>query len=303
MNKRGIALIFALLVTVVLAILLNSFFIKAINENNAVKRYVNSVKALWAAEAGVADAKKNLPNSPNDDNLGSCQYQTITSFRTTIGANSYYDITSTGTAPFTSGGEISKTINVIAKMGAADPSKFKYGLGAANDLCFGGASCNKDADDFLDPEVCNGVPCWKEFDATINFADMFGHSQAEVEAVATHYTEANFPGVVSGVTWVDVTPGQALNVGSSATGSGILIVEGDAQFEGSYQFHGIIYVLGTLRARGTFDSYGSTVVASGVGVDSVNGTPEFHYNVGDITSALQQLASNFSSIVSWKEGS
>lgn len=304
MNKRGIALIFSLLVTVVLVILVNSFFVKTINENNAVKRHVFSVRAFWAAEAGIAEAIDNLPASPTNGFLGSCRYETTTSYRTTINSSNYYDINSIGIIAVP-GGEVRRTVSVVVKNGAVDPSKFKYGIGAANDLCFGGA-CKKPAEDYLDPDVCNGGPCWKDFDNTINFQDLFGYSQSDVKAVATQYTDANFMaatggGAVGGVTWVDVAAGNTLNINGSAAGSGILIINGDARIEGTYQFHGIIYVLGTLTARGTMDAYGSTIVASSAGIDTINGTPEFHYNVADITSALQQLASNFANVVSWKE--
>ncbi len=302
MNKRGVALIAGLLVITVLFILGGSFFLKAANENNLTRRYVSSMKALWVAEAGVAEAIVNLPSSPNDGTVGDYQYQTTTTYRATIDNSDYYDVVSTGSVPLT-GGNVTRAVNAIVKRGPVDPSKFRYGIQAANDLCFGSPqNCNKPAEDFLDPDICNGESCAKEFDSTINFSDMFGQSQSAVEAIATHYTESTFPGGVSGVNWVDVTPGQKLMVAGGDTGTGILIIDGDVEFAGTYQFQGIIYVLGNLTARGTFDAYGSTIVASSVGADSINGTPEFHYDESYITSALQELSNNFKAIVSWKEG-
>ncbi len=305
MNKRGIALVISFSVVLVLFMLLGSFFIKTINENNSAKRYVNSVRALWLAEAGVADAKRNLPNSPINNSLGGYRYETNTTLRTTIGSDNYYDITSIGIVTLPTGGDITRTVDAVVKKGSADPSKFNYAIRAANDLCFGGQNCNKDPYDFIEPnsDICGDGddPCWKEQDPLINFDDLFNHTQTEVESIATHYNETNFTGAVSGVTWVDVTAGETLMATGGLTGSGVLIIDGDVQFGGTYQFYGIIYVLGNMTARGTFDNFGGTIVASSVGVDSINGTPEFHYSPADIEDALEELEGYFKTIVSWKE--
>lgn len=312
MNKRGVVLIFGLLVAMVLIILVLTFWDKTMDENNFVIRYVNSVRALWVAEAGVAEAIVNLPNSPTNGNLGSYSYATTTVHRITIGGYDYYDIVSTGIVDLPSGGNITREVNVVVKEHSIDPTKFRYSIQAANDLCFGGQNCNKDPYDFIEPDNppgCFGGDCYTEFDGAINFADMFGYGQAFVSSVANHYTETTFPGAISGVTWVDVTPGQYLTINGGSgdpdnpDGTGILIVNGDLRVEGSYVFRGIIYVLGTLRARGTFDSYGSIVTASSAGIDSINGTPDFFWDQNDIANALQQLSSFSRVIVSWKETS
>lgn len=302
MNKsKGIALILCIFVILVVFILAGSLFYKVINENSLVSRYVNTVRAFWVAEAGIAEAINNLPAPAVSGSLGDYNYSAQTSYRTTINSSNYYDINSTGIVN-AGGSQVSNTIKAIVKTGAVDPTKFQYGVAAANDLCFGGGgSCNKDPNSFLDPTVCEGHACWKEKDTTINFSDLFGYGQNEVEQVATHYTEATFPGVVSGITWVDVSPSSQLLLSGTVSGSGILIVNGDARAEGSYQFHGIIYILGTFDARGTFDSYGSIIVASTAGVDTINGTPTFHYDSTEITSALNLLALTNAKVVSWHQ--
>ncbi|MDP3732714.1 MAG: hypothetical protein Q8R31_06835 [Candidatus Omnitrophota bacterium] len=303
MNKRGITLIFGLLAVLVLSILSGSFFFKSITENNLVRRYVNSTQAFWVAEAGVAEAIKNLANSPTNGNLGNYRYETTTTYRATINASDYYDITSTGIVTLPGAGDIRRTVNVVVKRGSADATKFQYGIAAANDLCFGGpGACNKTPEDFLDPDICDGHPCWKEFDSTINFSDLFGYSQSDIENIATRYDDSNFPNAVSGITWVDVTEGSTLMVTGNLTGSGVLIIDGNVQFGGDYTFNGIVYILGTLTARGTFDSYGSILVASTAGVDTVNGSPTMHWDQAEIANGLQLLANNFVDIVSWKEG-
>lgn len=313
MNKRGIALIFCVLVILVIAVLSSSFFSKVINENNLVNRYINTIRAFWAAEAGIAQAINSLStccsltscssNCPGSGSLDSySSYLAQTSYRATINLIAYYNVSSTGIVNSANGNDIRWTIDAVVQTGAVDSTKFQYGIAAANDLCFGGASCNKDPLSFLDPTVCNGHPCWEEKDTTINFRDLFGYEQSEVEQVATHYTWTSFPGNVSGITWVDVTPGQKLSLTGNQSGSGILIINGDAtNSAGTYQFHGIIYVLGTFDAHGTFDSYGSIVVASTAGIDQVNGNPTFHYDQTKISSALNLLSLTEAKIVSWNQ--
>jgi len=304
MNKRGIALILGLLVSLVLFILLGAFVIKTINEHNLVQRYVNSTRALWAAEAGIAEAKKRLPGSPTNGNLGSYSYQATTSYRTTINAREYYDITSVGIVPFVTGGDIRRTVNTVVETGPVDDTKFPYAIDAANDLCFGG-NCKKPAEDYLDPDICNGQACWKAKDTAINFRDLFGCEQNDIKNIAiqsgTYYTESNFPGTVNGITWVEVTSGSTLMIGSTVTGQGLMIVNGNVHLGGGYQFKGIMYILGTMTARGTFDAWGSVVVASTAGIDSINGTPVFHWSLDDIRNALRLLALSNTQIVSWKE--
>jgi uncharacterized protein (UPF0333 family) len=304
-NKRGVALIFGLLVVLVLVVLLGAFFLKTMNENMLVKRYVNSMQAFWTAEAGVAEALRRLPNSPINGILDSRRsFETITTYRTTINQCKYYDISSTGIVTLSTGGDVRRTLTPVVKTGPVDPTKFQYGIHAANDLCFGGkGSCNKNPNEFLDPTTCNDHPCWKEFDSAINFADMFGYEQDAVKEKATIYNEDNFPGDVSGISWVDVTPGDALQVGGNEQGSGILIVNGNVHFTGGYQFRGIIWVLGnfTVPGAGNFDAYGSVVVASSAGVDYINGHPVFHWNQTDIGDALQWLDNINKNIVSWTE--
>lgn len=304
MNKRGVALVLGSMVLLVLAILLGVFIMKTINENNLVKRHINSMRAFWVAEAGIAEAKRYLLSSSTNGTLGDYRYEATSNYRTTINTSDYYDVVSTGIVPLAQGVDITRTINAVVKTGPIDDSKFPYAIDAANDLCFGG-NCSKPAENYLDPDICDGHACWKENNTAINFMDLFGYEQSAVKNLAisndTYYTEANFPTTVNGVVWVDVAPGSTLMIGTATTGQGLMIVNGNLHVGGGYQFHGIIYVLGTLTARGTFDSYGSIVVASTVGVDSINGTPVFHWDRDEIRNALLLLSLGSTRIVSWKE--
>jgi hypothetical protein len=305
MTKRGVVLIFSLLVVVFLSIILGAFFLKSINENNLARRFVSSTQAFWVAETGVAQAIRNLPDSPTNGNLGNFTYQTNTTFRTTINASDYYDIASTGIVDLPSGGDVRRTLNVVVRTEASDPSKFQYAMQAANDICFG-AQCKKDPTRWIHPDTCNGHSCWKEFDATINFRDLFGYELSEVSAVATHYTQSTFPGAVTGVNWVDVSSGGTLRLEGNSVGSGLLIVNGKVEGRGTYDFYGIIYVLGTFKAAsGTLGIHGSVVVASSVGIDDFSGTADLYWDqdeVGDALDALNAAVAGSSvSIVSWKE--
>ncbi len=307
MNKRGIALVLGLLVLLVLTILLSAFIVKTVNENNLVKRHISSIRAFWTAEAGLAEAKRRLSEGSFNEFFGDYRYEITSSYpstRAVINNSNYYDVASKGIVPLVEGGAVERKIEAVIKTGPIDDSKFPYAIDAANDLCFGG-NCKKPAEDYLDPDICNSHACWNEKNAALNFMDLFGYEQSVVKNLAiqnnTYYTEANFPTTVNGVTWVDVAPGSTLTIGTADTGGGLMIVNGNLHVGGGYQFRGIIYVLGTLEARGTFDAFGSIVVASTVGVDSINGTPVFHWDINEIHNALTLLSLSNTRIVSWKE--
>ncbi|MDD4938588.1 MAG: hypothetical protein PHI60_00290 [Candidatus Omnitrophica bacterium] len=291
--------------TVVLSVLLGGFFLKTVNENNFANRYAHSVRAFWAAEAGLSTAMKNLPKHSTTGSVGGCGYSATTTFRAKINHVKYYDIVSTGTVNLPRGGSISRTVTAVVKTGSSDPAKFQYSIQAANELCFGG-NCSKDPYLYIEPSAspyCNDHDCFKDMDGTLNFSDMLGYQLESVSGIATHYTRADFPMAVSGVNWVDVEPGETLMVDSSATGSGVLVIDGNVEFAGGYHFYGVIWVLGTLRARGTFDAYGSVIIASTAGIDSINGDPMFHWSPTDVEQALEILGDNFADTVSWYESS
>jgi hypothetical protein len=208
-------------------------------------------------------------------------------------------------------GNITRTVQVTVGGTFFDSQKFRYALNVANDLCFGG-NCNGDPTKYVHPDT-DGTPCptgtcWKKFDNTINFTDKFGgYTPAEIKNVATVYTDTTYPvgSNIEGVFWVDVAPGSELNLTGGCQGccnaTGVLIVNGNVFMSGTYGFCGIIYVLGTLDARGTFDGYGSVVVSSTAGIDTINGTPDFYYDDERIDYALQLLSNSFAQVVSWKE--
>jgi len=329
MNKRGVALILAFVVTLVLGLLLGSVFLKTMNENNLVKRNVNSTRALWVAEAGVAQAVRNILGHNGNGNLNNGSYVWTSTFWRTIGANDYYNIVSTGTVLLPSGGSIRRQVSAVARTPAVDADRFPFSIVSSGDLCFGG-NCRGDADRFVHPQpdpltlgldpvlypqeiVCPGGVCWEERNTGINFLDLFGFEANDIRALANNvYNNNNFPGSgISGVTWVDVPVGQTLSLtgggGSSynnPNGTGILIVNGDVEMAaGQYLFRGIIYVIGRFAARGTFDGYGSVIVQARTEIEesTINGTPDFFHSRFDIEEALRTLSANTAFIVSWSE--
>ena len=151
MNKRGVALIFAFLVVMVLTILFGALFLKTMNENNLVKRNVNSTRALWVAEAGVAQAVRNILGHNGNGNLNNGSYVWTSTFWRTIGANDYYNIVSTGTVLLPSGGSIRRQVSAVARTPAVDADRFPFSIVSSGDLCFGG-NCRGDADRFVHPQ-------------------------------------------------------------------------------------------------------------------------------------------------------
>ncbi|MDD4899681.1 MAG: hypothetical protein PHT31_04725 [Candidatus Omnitrophica bacterium] len=63
MNKRGVALIFAYLVIMVLTIMGSAFLARSISENNTARWQSDSARAFWIAESGLAQAYFNWANS------------------------------------------------------------------------------------------------------------------------------------------------------------------------------------------------------------------------------------------------
>jgi hypothetical protein len=284
MHRRGIALIFSLLVVVVLSILAASFFLRSINENNLVRRYVNSTRAFWLAEAGIAEGIINLPNDTSGCIGGSnyC-YAVDTSL---LPATTYYQIDSTGSVTLPQGGSIQRRLIAVVDSHV----KFEYAIETTVDLVIQG---NVDIDS-------------QNPNSALNFADSFGCSKAEMESYATHsYTDPdNNVSPCNGITWVDVSSGSEFMITSENwSGSGILVVNGDAQITGGH-FNGIIYVIGKLRMSGNPTINGSIIAESDTELvedTTITGRVTINYDVGAITTAIMPLEFIPPEIVSWRE--
>ncbi len=293
-KQRGIALIFSLLVTMALSILLAALYIKSVNENQLAASYVNSVRAFWLAEAGIATVKGSPGLNAASGSLGGAYYTyNVPAPQAVPNTNNlYWIINSTGTVtlPRTpTNYTISRNLSVTVKTGT-DASKFPHAIDTTAELEIKGNAV-----------TINGT--WQENDATVNFTNMFGISKTTMKADATHlYTDSNFDAPVDGITWVDVASGHTMNIAGNLTGSGILVINGNVRISGTITFDGIIYVIGTLTMTGTVTTSGSVIAESHAEADTtLSGTVNVNYDLAQIENALSNVQFLNKQIVAWKE--
>jgi len=138
MNRKGAVLIFGLIVVLALSVVSASFYFKTINENTLARRHIESMRAFWAAEAGVAQAINSLPGLTASGTLIAdprCAYSAQT---TPLGGN-LYRIVSTGTVTMPSGQTISSSVTVDVKTGNVPASNFQYAIETTTDLVIKGS--------------------------------------------------------------------------------------------------------------------------------------------------------------------
>jgi Tfp pilus assembly protein PilX len=291
MDKKGSVLIFGLLVVTVLSVLTTSFFYKSINENNLTQRYLDSTRALWLAEAGIAEGMRHLPNDTSGS-IGSSGH--CYSVDTQLLSADYYQMTSTGTVTSSSGGTITRTVvATIKNVNRTDPTKFQYSIETTVDLV------TKGSVDIINDEYPTQL--YREFHP-INFSDLFVFSKDDVKAMSIVNVLNSVPTEdFSGINWLVLPAGGTLN--GNLHGSGILIVEGDIHIAGNVEFDGIIYVIGKLRMSGTPTINGTVLAESDTEVDTtVTGNVTLRYDSDNIIAALDSFDNAFPEIVSWKEG-
>lgn len=289
MNKRGFVLVFGLLVVTVLVVLSSSVYFKSLNENSLSRRYAESMRAFWLAEAGVAMAGDALPDDlRTSGTIGGASYSTNAAQVT----SSLYTITSTGTVELSPGKSLTRTIIASLKSNDVQTGSFQYGIETTADLIIKGAVEIYPSDS-------------KKEGSTLDFANLFGFSKADLQAHADHvYTPSTFPDTISGLTWVNVPTGKTLTISGDGSGSGILIINGDVKFSGTYDFNGIIYVIGKLTMHGTVETHGAVLAESGTKLDTtLTGTVDIYYDQGQIEAALNEVRFVTKDIVSWKEES
>jgi len=292
MNKRkGFVLVFSLLVTLIFSLLLTSFYTQNISENNLARRFADSTRAFWLAEAGIARAYAVSFPSGSSGPLGTPPSGYTYEYDADINSVSgnYYEIVSTGRVLRSDGVQIERTVTAYVRVGPIDPTKFKYGIETTTDLVTKGSVSINPSNSF------------KEF-STLDFFDLFGVTKDQVRAGATHsYTPATFGAPVDRITWVQVPSGDTLTIAGDLTGSGILVINGNTHFSGTVVFDGIIYVIGTLTMTGTVTTNGSVLAESSTTVDTtLKGNVTINYDIDKITAALGHIASLNKQIVSWK---
>lgn len=292
-NNRSVVLVYSLLVTTVLSILLGSLFLGSINENLQANQYVNSLRAFWLAEAGIATVKANPGlNAAGPEALGGSNYTfSVASPQAVPGTNNtYWIISSTGTVSLPGGSPVEKTLTTTIKTAGLDSSKFPYAIDTTAELEVKGNAVTIDG-------------TFKEEDNTINFNNMFGVSKTTMKADATHlYTDSNFSAPVDGITWVDVSSGNTLDIAGNLTGSGVLVINGNARISGTVNFSGIIYVIGTLTMTGNVTTDGSIVAESSAEADTtLTGHVTVNFDLPAIESALANVQFLNKQIVAWQE--
>lgn len=299
MNKRGIALILALLVSTVLFILLGAFFLRSINENNLVRRNVNSTRAFWLAEAGVAEATRRLPNtgsfSGDLESNPDYQWTATSAYWTSSGPGvDIYRINSKGTVAL--GGSIDRNLEAFVSVTPPQPSGFDLAIQVNGGLkLYGSYDINPD-DSY-------------KTDAKLSFTDKFDLSSERIKNIAieqgTYYVNPASPlQNLNGITWIDiVAPTTKLKIPKTGwSGSGILIVNGDTDIEGG-TFNGIIWVIGELTITGNGTINGAVLSeCEETVVTDIGGNPTINYNWTAVGSALNLLNAHASrTIVSWRE--
>jgi hypothetical protein len=290
-NNRGVILIYSLLVTMVLSILVGSIYSSSVSENLQANQYVNSMRALWLAEAGIATVKANPGLNAASGYLGSTNYTyNVPSPQVVPGTNNvYWIVNSTGTVTLPNGSVVTRTLSATIKTAGADSSKFPYAIDTTTDLITKGNV------------TINGTP--KENDNTINFNNMFSVSKTTMKAGANHlYTDSNFSTPVDHITWVDVSSGSMLHIAGNLVGSGILVVNGDMDISGTVDFDGIIYIIGALTMTGTPTVNGTVIAESSATADTtLAGHVTINFNLPKIEDALINVQLLNKQIVSWRE--
>jgi hypothetical protein len=293
MNNKGAVLVFGLVIILVLSVLASSFYFKSINENTLTKRYIESIRAFWLAEAGLAEATDHIPTLTTSGTIGNenYTYSTQGSSESINATVTLYTINSTGSVNMPSGGTVTRRITAEVAEVATRPAaaNFPYAIETTAHLDIKGAVTVNPSDS-------------KKDHSALDFAALFGSTKADMETNATHvYTPSNI-GAIDGITWINVPAGSTLHVAGNLAGSGILIISGNTRFSGTVDFNGIIYVIGTLTMTGTVTTNGSVLAESSTTVDTtIRGTVNLNWDEEQINAALDLLRSATSTVVSWKE--
>jgi len=295
MNRKGVVLIISFIVILFLTILAAAFLVKSVNENNLTKRSLNSTRAFWLAEEGIAESVKDLTVSSVNGcwtQARGCPqgYTCCYSARTSQLTSDYYQIDSFGTVTFPDGAVVSGSLRAVARMEVPDASNFEHAIETTGELITKGSAYT--------------ITGTVNENAALDFSNLFEHSKEELKSVADHLYEDVLAGAIDGITWVDVSSGSELVVAGDLEGSGILIISGDVHFSGTFDFDGIVYVIGELRISGTPTINGSILAESGADIDTtITGHVTINYDPEAITAALANISGVSSQIVSWRQTS
>lgn len=142
MNKKGVALIFALAVVTILAVLATVTVSRSVNEGNIAQRYLSSTQAFWAAEAGVQKAIYALNHSDWAGWADAGSGVKLKNESLSSGSGAFLVTVSgigTGTPSVAVGGSSgSAARNLQVKMVAIGGSPFKYAAFGASSVALSG---------------------------------------------------------------------------------------------------------------------------------------------------------------------
>lgn len=139
----------------------------------------------------------------------------------------------------------------------------------------GNAAVVGDIDEYADPHL--------------DFEEIFGVSKAYVESIANNYytNPSNNPLPCNNITWVNITTGSFKVTTTSWSGSGLMIINGDADFSGG-SFYGILWVTGELYIAGNLQVQGALYVEGGTEISAtvIAGSPVIDFSVTAISEFL-----------------
>jgi len=328
MGKRGIALVFALLVVMVFSILLAGFFLKSMNENGLVRRHLDSMQAFWAAEAGVAQALMDLPAEltgstgtlgvPVNKFMYSVTSDWISSRTDPISGEliKIYQIGSTGSV---TGTDITRNLQAFVTYTPPSPGGFTAAIEVKNLLKITG-SVMISGPPATDPQNIYDATYAKP-DSDFSFQGKFDVAPEDVKAYAQakgHYFEDPNPtlpqyaitnplsnNMAGDVYWVKITdPKKELQIPKTGWQGDniILIVEGDCSMEGG-DLDGILWVMGKLKISGNPDINGAVISEYETTITSITGNPDIYHDPDAISNAIKIIEDSLGTraIVAWRE--
>jgi len=133
MNKRGIALIIAFIVIVVLTIFGGAVISRSISESWVARRYAESTQAFWLAEAGTNCALKELKldytgtylsSNCTVSSLGQGRYSVDAPENVVKGGQTYKKITAHGFIPATGAARVERVIETLVFKYVTVPDTF-----------------------------------------------------------------------------------------------------------------------------------------------------------------------------------
>ncbi|MBN2121122.1 MAG: pilus assembly PilX N-terminal domain-containing protein [Candidatus Omnitrophica bacterium] len=339
MDKKGIALIFALFVVTVLLILGGAGFVRSASENLIVNKYMESTQAFWLAEAGINEAVNAMRSNFNvtageigNSSLGNGGYDIVSIENITSTSRK---VTVKGFTPATGTINVERIIEVIMNVGIP-PNFYGNAIYSAGDVNLNGDSyvINGDvlyADEIDNTGNVNGTvtqdPSISPL-ARFDFEQLRALSEAQgnvydAERLASHAEEDDFPETF----WHDEpsdptdpltgTPnivyietdlqlnGNIGNVGGFFVVAGDVITNPDESYDatinGNGEIDGVIYTRGEFRING---GAGGLNIDGGVWAGEearMNGNCQVDYNEDYMRSIQNLEIDTEAQITSWKE--